>query len=58
MSFDLQAKVWNIDFIKPASHSMFSYVWLIEQTRPASVGLASPLYLKTLDYPWVQCAQR
>ena len=27
---------------------MFSYVWLIEQTRPASAGSASPLYLKTL----------
>ena len=35
MSFDLQAKVWNIDFIKPASHKYVLLCLAIEQTRPA-----------------------
>tara|TARA_B000000557_G_scaffold51123_1_gene39340 strand:+ start:194 stop:922 length:729 start_codon:yes stop_codon:yes gene_type:complete len=39
MSFDLQAKVWNIDFIKPASHK---YVLLCLAHRANKAGVCWP----------------
>ena len=73
MSFDLQAKVWNIDFIKPASHKYVllclshrankaGYCWPSIATISKDTGLSSSTVrsaIKTLDVDgWISLDRR